>query len=140
MLHQRFERAQKKQDPQWKRLLRFISELDTRQSQFISVNWDTSLESVLTQVYPKRPLSYGPRINPATFSEGGQIQVVKRVRGDRIEISKMHGSVNWLYCDSCRDVFWFPPRDTLRVAAQIVRKEEIGSGPGLHCVIAIWSN
>jgi len=138
MLHQRFEKARKKQGPQWKKLLRFIHKLDVTQSRFISVNWDTSLELVLTQLHPNIPLSYGPRIRAAIFGDDGKIQIVKQSHAERIEISKMHGSVNWLYCDSCRDVFWFPPRETLRVAAQIVRKEEIGSGPrhssmGLQC-------
>jgi hypothetical protein len=133
MLHQRFEKARKKQDSQWRRLHRFIGKLDVGQSRFISVNWDTSLELVLTQMHPSTPLSYGAGIRPARFDRDGKIQIVKRARGERIKISKMHGSVNWLYCDSCRDVFWFPPGETLRVASQIVQKEEIGSATGLHC-------
>ena len=138
MLYQRFEKARKQQGPDWKQLVQFARKVDVRQSRFISVNWDTSLESVLTEFHPEMPLSYGSRIRPACFSADGKIQTLKIKSEQTIQIAKMHGSVNWLYCDSCRDVFWFAPGETLKIAAQIVRKEEIGarhgsSSIGLQC-------
>lgn len=133
MLHQRFEKARKKETSQWKELLRFVHKLDVGQARFISVNWDTSLEAVLTHCHPNASLSYGAGIRPASFGDHGKIRIVKPAYRQKIKVSKMHGSVNWLYCDSCRDVFWFPPEETLKVASQIVRKEEIGSATGLHC-------
>jgi hypothetical protein len=36
----------------------------------------------------------------------------------------MHGAVNWLYCDCCRRLFWFPPEESIKVAEQILRAEE----------------
>jgi hypothetical protein len=88
------------------------------------------LESILTELYPNIPLSYGSQIRSACLLSNGKIQILKPKSEQRIQIAKMHGSVNWLYCDSCRDVFWFPPGETLKIAAQIVRKEEIGSRHG----------
>jgi hypothetical protein len=36
----------------------------------------------------------------------------------------MHGSVNWLYCDCCHRLYWFPADRSLEVAQQILRAEE----------------
>jgi len=37
---------------------------------------------------------------------------------------KIHGSVNWLYCDNCRRLYWFPPEDAIKVALQLVTHKE----------------
>jgi hypothetical protein len=39
-------------------------------------------------------------------------------------VVKIHGSVNWLYCDNCRDLYWFPPDDAIRVAMQLITPQE----------------
>src|SRR5262249_42264711 len=35
-------------------------------------------------------------------------------------IIKIHGSVNWLYCDNCRQLYWFPADDAVQVAMQLI--------------------
>ena len=39
-------------------------------------------------------------------------------------VVKIHGSVNWLYCDNCRQLYWFPADDAIRVAMQLITPEE----------------
>jgi hypothetical protein len=36
----------------------------------------------------------------------------------------MHGSVNWLYCDTCRRLYWFSPHETYKVAGQLLSSAE----------------
>jgi len=37
----------------------------------------------------------------------------------------MHGSTNWLYCDNCRKLFYFPPSQDKIVSKQILTGKEI---------------
>ena len=40
----------------------------------------------------------------------------RNVKGETLIVLKPHGSVNWLYCDVCRDIFWVDPEQPERVA------------------------
>ena len=42
-----------------------------------------------------------------------------------VPIVKIHGSANWLYCDNCRQLFWFHPDQSRRIADQLVRKDDL---------------
>ena len=42
----------------------------------------------------------------------------------RLHISKMHGSINWLYCDCCRRSFSVPVGRVSRLASQVLQSEE----------------
>src|SRR5208337_4280943 len=42
----------------------------------------------------------------------------------QMPVIKIHGSVNWLYCDNCRQLYWFPPEDAIRVATQLITPDE----------------
>jgi hypothetical protein len=44
--------------------------------------------------------------------------------GVKLPIVKMHGSVNWLYCDNCRHLYWFSPEDAPIVALQLITPPE----------------
>jgi hypothetical protein len=122
MLHQRFESAKKENAPERKRLTNFLKSLRADESSFVSLNWDTSLERTLLEINPRMRFSYGSSIREAYFSVPGQIELPRTEPNHGLQIAKMHGSANWLYCDNCRRVFWFPPAETLRIAGQIVRK------------------
>jgi hypothetical protein len=122
MLHQRFERAKKKNAPERRKLATFLESLDTNKNSFVSLNWDTSLEQTLLEISPQARFSYGPGIREARFSTEGQISLPRTGPDHGLQIAKMHGSANWLYCDNCRRVFWFPPAETLKIADQIVRE------------------
>ncbi|MGD0571357.1 MAG: hypothetical protein ABSA78_23420 [Candidatus Sulfotelmatobacter sp.] len=120
MLHQRFESAKKKKAPERKKLTSFLKSLRADESSFVSLNWDTSLERTLLETNPQMRFSYGSSIREACFSAHGQIELPRTEPNHELQIAKMHGSANWLYCDNCRRVFWFPPAETLRIADQIV--------------------
>jgi hypothetical protein len=38
---------------------------------------------------------------------------------------KIHGSANWLYCDNCRQLFWFHPDQSKKIADQLIREDDI---------------
>jgi NAD-dependent SIR2 family protein deacetylase len=40
-----------------------------------------------------------------------------------LRLIKPHGSINWLYCDACRETFWVPP-DTVENVAQTLFGEK----------------
>ena len=54
-----------------------------------------------------RFFDYGCDAIPALFSDGDVRR--RRVSGESVTVLKPHGSVNWLYCDACRETFWFNP-------------------------------
>jgi hypothetical protein len=124
MLHQRYEQAKKKSLPDRKKLDSFVASLNPASSSFVSLNWDTSLERAMLDSVCRIDFSYGPEILRARFGKNREIIAERTRGGPRIHIAKIHGSANWLYCDNCRRVFWFPPEETLRVADQIVREDE----------------
>jgi NAD-dependent SIR2 family protein deacetylase len=124
MLHQRYERAKKRNDPERIKLIAFLNSLNREEASFVSLNWDTSLERTLLESDAKAKFFYGSGISQAHFAKHGAMMVPWTKDSRRLKIVKMHGSANWLYCDNCRRVFWFPPSETLHVADQIVRKEE----------------
>jgi hypothetical protein len=49
--------------------------------------------------------------------------------GETLHILKPHGSVNWLYCDACRETFWVPPSDTEMVAQTLFRRQDWAALP-----------
>jgi len=53
-------------------------------------------------------------------SVAGQSKV-KRI----IPIVKIHGSTNWLYCDNCRQLFCFSPDESIRIADQLLRIDDL---------------
>ena len=45
---------------------------------------------------------------------------------DRITpIIKIHGSANWLYCDNCRQLYWFHPDQSRRIADQLIKTDDL---------------
>jgi len=124
MLHQSYRKAQRSSNEKWVQLVNFVKRLNVTESRIISLNWDTSLESIILENHPGCHLSYGKSIRPAVFRGDNEIETFEADSASEIQISKMHGSMNWLYCDNCRRIFWFPPTETLKVADQIIRKDE----------------
>jgi hypothetical protein len=78
-------------------LLRKLYEID-HETSFVVLNWDIVLERHLEQQPISRAISYG--VNEMEWN--GQTE-----RGPFIaSIIKVHGSANWVYCDSCRQIFF----------------------------------
>ena len=126
MLHQRFAEANQK-GKEWKALSDFMSAVPISSSAFISMNWDTVIEQQLTIAHPQMVFDYGCDAHPATF-HGSGLRIGSRHDlsiETEAKIIKMHGSINWLYCDSCRRLFWFAPREVDGIAWQLVGSKDL---------------
>jgi hypothetical protein len=128
MLEERYSAAPSKNITDWNRLDQFFRGIDVDRTAFISMNWDTVIERKLSETHTIRAFDYGCEAHAARIPDGCSerpIQKVSSVRPkSRMRIIKMHGSVNWLYCDNCRDLYWFPSRQALQVATQLISKQE----------------
>lgn len=124
MLSQRYSKADR-EAKQWKALSTFMAKVNLGSSAFVSMNWDTIIEQQIAHGdevnvdYGCNALAAsltgsGPRISPRALSP----------RATKALIIKMHGSTNWLYCDNCRRLFWFPPGEENRVARQLLGQKD----------------
>jgi hypothetical protein len=76
------------------RLLRDLR--DNGELSLICINWDIVLEKHLQRVHTA--MHYRTAIEP--LEEHGFA-----IRPDSVPLLKLHGSTNWVYCDSCRRLF-----------------------------------
>jgi hypothetical protein len=126
MLHERFANAESIKDPDWMKLDKFLNGLNIKRSSFISINWDTVIERRLAALQDVEHFAYGCGAIPARFMEQGNVIEKRHLSKDaeKLPLVKIHGSVNWLYCDNCRKLYWFPAEDAIPVAMQLIRHEE----------------
>lgn len=87
------------------------------------MNWDTVIEEGLQRTQRLTSIDYGCDAKRARFEPSG-IKLAPATSTIPVRILKPHGSANWLYCDACRQVFWFPATMTLRIAAQLFRRTD----------------
>jgi hypothetical protein len=106
----------------WGKLDKFFTNLDVKKSAFISMNWDTVIERRLSALRGVTDFDYKCEAVRSRFpAKGNSIQKLLLPTGTpSLPLVKMHGSVNWLYCDNCRQLFWFPPAQALTVAKQLI--------------------
>jgi hypothetical protein len=125
MLRHEYAEAAKKNDSKWQTFSNFLQRVNPSANAFVSLNWDVSLEHRITEIHPRMGVSYGEGVTSADFPDTGNQICVRHDRLSRpLHIIKIHGSVNWLYCDNCREVFWFPPENSSRVASQLLRSDD----------------
>lgn len=68
-----------------------------RDTSFISLNYDILIDNALAELYPKWDLEYS--VDFANYGRG----TWTRPNPDRsVRLHKLHGSLNWLYCPTCR--------------------------------------
>jgi hypothetical protein len=123
MLGRAYETAPK--DKNWRRLERFLKCLNLQGTAFINLSWDTVLEQRLSEIFPNSiAYTYGSHVHRGSFPKQGN---VVRTGGHHdlnsqmtVTIIKVHGSINWLYCDNCRRTFWFPPAEYKQIADQLL--------------------
>lgn len=105
---------------------KFLGSLDLPQSAFVSLNWDDVLERRLETIAPGIAFDYGSHVKPALFLKSNRCTLVPM--GSEVPMSvpvvKMHGAVNWLYCDACRLQLSFSPGESGYVAQQIMRRKD----------------
>jgi hypothetical protein len=126
MLNKRYVEAERNKSNEWKKLDRFFKHLDVDHSAFVSINWDTVIERRLTERRNLVDFDYGCGALAARFPNKGHVVAERRFASEskRMPVVKIHGSVNWLYCDNCRQLYWFPPDEAVRVAMQLITARE----------------
>jgi len=125
MLRAEYERAKRELPEGWKQLEKFFQSIELRSSGFLNLNWDTVVEEGISKIHGPTDFQYGCGALRASFPEKGmKIALDLNPSSIKIPVIKMHGSVNWLYCDCCQRLYWFPPEESLKVATQILRAEE----------------
>lgn len=126
MLNERYLEAEDRKTEDWQKLDEFFNNLNIDRSAFISMNWDTVIERRLTERQKVENFDYRCGATAARFRSKSNIIGERTLpdKGKKTPVVKIHGSVNWLYCDNCRHLYWFPPDDAIRVAMQLVTPEE----------------
>ena len=99
-----------------KQVEEFMKRVDIKTVSFISTNWDVAVETLLEDLRGIRTFDYGCRAIHARFSGATLEKRVPRSTIEPVTILKLHGSVNWIYCDSCRRLFWCAPRQSVDIA------------------------
>ena len=119
MLRQRYKPSGRKPGPD--PLSDLVMAIDYRNSAFVVLNWDTVLEDRLSELKPEIRICHGNGIEMVGLD--GLARPEKGAHSS-LQVIKMHGSINWLYCDGCRRTFAFPPAQSSQIAAQLLRKED----------------
>jgi hypothetical protein len=126
MLNERYINAESIKGEDWERLDRFFKQLDIDRSAFISMNWDTVIERRLAKRRGLDNFDYRCGAVAAQFRRKGFVIAERALVEDSkaMPVVKIHGSVNWLYCDNCRQLYWFPAEDATQVAMQLITPDE----------------
>lgn len=122
MLAKAYNRGCDKHDSDWMTIESFFTQFDTTTSAVLSMNWDTVFEQGIARTQKIDKVEYGCGATPVRFEKGKLKR--RKVVGETLTVLKPHGSVNWLYCDACRDMFWVPPEQTERVAQTLFRAKD----------------
>lgn len=124
MLRERYRDARERKDEDWQTLLKFFKSVRPRGVGFIATNWDTVIEDMLTESHGVRKFDYGCDAISATLRTAHKEIKETETNGTEVPVVKMHGSVNWLYCDNCRSLFWMKADQTYKVAGQLLSSED----------------
>jgi hypothetical protein len=124
MLDEEYEGARSSDTPMWRQLTRFIEHVDLEKSAFISLNWDTVIEQKMNEAHGVEAFEYCCGAKASDFPTSGQVITARKPSGATLRVVKMHGSINWLYCDSCRRSFWFPATKSSEIAKQLLSDSE----------------
>lgn len=148
MLDQRYKVARNNKGANWSKLDTFFWHVAEARAGFISMNWDTVIERQLDATQSgflidycsdALPAKIRPMPDPEDFSterkylkaiEGTAMITMEEVPKAKdiakvIPIIKIHGSINWLYCDNCRRLFYFPPDAASRIATQLISANDL---------------
>jgi NAD-dependent SIR2 family protein deacetylase len=75
---------------------------------FISLNYDILVDNAIASVYETKGIDLDYAIDFANFSCNGDWHVPQE--GRAVELLKVHGSLNWLYCPVCKSI-WLTPKE-----------------------------
>jgi hypothetical protein len=122
MLSQAYWRKHGAPDLEWRALEGLFDRFNADVTAVLSMNWDTVFERGIARTQRIRRIDYGCSATAVAFKKESLVE--RRLSGDTLHILKPHGSVNWLYCDACRETFWVPPSDTEKVAQSLFRASD----------------
>jgi|SRR4051812_17342034 hypothetical protein len=124
MLEYSADDGEKAAETSWQRLQKFFKRINIENCAFLSMNWDTVIEAGVQRQQQVSHFDYMCEAQAAKF-EGFKIRrVLKGTNTKVLAVLKPHGSANWLYCDSCRQLFWFPPNQTQRIASLLFKRRD----------------
>lgn len=124
MFTQTYGRRQRKPDRDWDLLEELFEHFDEKTTAVLSMNWDTVIESGVARNQNIDNFDYGCDASFKDFDNNGELKKYVKRGNRRLFLTKPHGSVNWLYCDSCRSVFWVPPSSVMKVADTLFRAHD----------------
>jgi hypothetical protein len=149
MLDQKYESGRKRKGSEWWRLDDFFARIDPGNSGFISMNWDSVIERKLQLSTGNLFIDYCCDAIPAEIQDPPNPADYPRARAYAKELRnrhliviprpmkaedeaprltpvvKIHGSANWLYCDNCRQLYWFHPDQATRIADQLIWEDDL---------------
>ena len=148
MLDQHYATGRKGKGSNWFLLERFFSSLNIDEVGFISMNWDNVIERKIQLALGRPLIDYGcdalsvaiPDVpmaddyqtyakyikalkKPLTVVLGKELSDDDKKRC--VPLIKIHGSINWLYCDNCRRLFWCHPDQAMRIADQLITVDDL---------------
>jgi hypothetical protein len=148
MLDHKYRTGRRHKTSDWRTLDNFFDQIDLQNSGFISLNWDNVLERKLQPLLGGPLIDYGcdaaavaiPDLaNRDDFDsrkaylkelrKPQSVALAKSLMDDEtlrcVPLIKIHGSINWLYCDNCRRLFWFHPDQVTRIADQLITADDL---------------
>jgi len=112
MLSISFNNKKRKPDKAREYMTEFFSNVPTNRVAFLSMNWDCVIEAMLDEKQSVREVDYGCSAIAAVF-KSGTVQLKPGPKPKKsVQVLKPHGSVNWMYCDACSRLYWFPASST----------------------------
>lgn len=128
MLQQRYKRRQKNQDNNWKNLETFFERLKLENTAALSLNWDCVIEQGLARTQHITNFDYGCDARAIRFASNTkntrEVEILSPSNSKSFQILKPHGSINWLYCDACRQIYWLPAKQIELVAQTLFSKRD----------------
>lgn len=126
VLYDGYENAKRTEGAEWEIFRKFINKIHPSRDVFVALNWDTIIESGLSDIRGIDRYSYGCNAVPISLPTFGNHINYLPNESTLLppRIIKMHGSINWLYCDNCRRIYYVLPKQISKVATQIVRSDE----------------
>ncbi len=128
MLQNRNGKAKEEKDKNWRRLNRLLTNIDYESSAFVSMNWDEVIEQYFLLNHSNNAdVDYGCNaIHAEPSTDRLCIIPIDKSNGPNLTIVKIHGSVNWLYCDNCQQTFWFRPGHGDSISKRLLSDTEWG--------------
>jgi len=87
-----------------------------KKTAFISLNYDILIDNALTDIHDFMDLGYG--VNFTNFDMQGEWRWHKPGQNRTINLFKLHGSLNWLYCPTCVSLTITPKEKTVSTMAE----------------------